>query len=533
MPHLQLTLISGNTAGQNDACRFTSLGGSIGRSKECDWTLHDNDRYISNKHILITYQDMQFVLTDVSSNGVFINGSTVPLGKGNSAVLKVSDKVTLGKFCLQVDEIETDTQTPVSVQNNPSSPHSDLLGLVMGSPSNASASPAANSSSQDSLGLHDILTGASSSPSTQAPSAPSYKDYTPPESPSNPLFAASAVPPRIPDTSFSEADNEADNNQSPFADNKALSNSSSANIIPEDWDLSESSDDEQAQFANIPDFDEPFSIPSSTPPVSHNADSEDTQASETPPTQVGLFGSQQESSPEAAVPASPAVTSTEVNQSNTLPEPPPPASFNPSMPSAQNPLSQDAFFELLYDKLGLPKEYMANVNREAFADDIVTILMSSTQGIMSLLAGRSVFKQESRLSLTMIRPQSNNPIKFSIDPSDTLEMLLVKKKAGYKSAHDSYSEALNDIQLHQMAFLSGLQATLSGVLGELAPSKIEDEVNEKGKSFIGLKANQQKWEAFKIHQDRLQKQVNENLNEVLSKHFSDAYEAQINSIKNR
>jgi type VI secretion system FHA domain protein len=195
--------------------------------------------------------------------------------------------------------------------------------------------------------------------------------------------------------------------------------------------------------------------------------------------------------------------------------------------------SHDDFFDALYAKLGLPKEYMTAVDRMKFADDIVDILMTSTQGIMSLLAGRSVFKQESRLSLTMIKPQSNNPIKFSLDPSDTLEMLLVKKKPGYMTAQDAYSEALNDIQLHQMAFLAGLQATLSGVIGELAPQDIEDEVKEKGKSFIGLKSSGLKWDAFKAKQDALSKKVNENLNEVLSQHFSDAYEAQINRIKNK
>jgi type VI secretion system FHA domain protein len=119
---------------------------------------------------------------------------------------------------------------------------------------------------------------------------------------------------------------------------------------------------------------------------------------------------------------------------------------------------------------------------------------------MSLLNSRTAFKQESRLSLTSVQPRSNNPIKFSIDPVDTLEMLLLKKKKGYMSAQDSYEEAVNDIQLHQMAFLSGLQATLTGVMGQLDPEAIETQVNESGRSFMGLNSSAKCWQLYKEKQ---------------------------------
>lgn len=506
MAHLQLTLISGSAAGQNDSCRFTSLGGTIGRSSECDWTLLDKDRYISNTHLTLTFQNNQFVLTDTSSNGVFINNADSPLGKGNTYILQPQDRITLGKFCLQVDQIDVAQDTPYA--STPPASDSDLLGLVTGK-SDVTPSAASSPLGKEDLGLFDILSGSpASSP------APQYS-YKPIEDKKDSFlnFASEEFQPSPP-----PATSEPETTPSAPRLEPGINNT-----IPEDWDLDSLTPDDFA--------------PSATPASGNKVIPDDafdftSEASDEQKPEHSFA----DNKPEAPTQPVPIEKPQSFATQNQAPSPPHvPTSQQSSVVGTQEQagLPKDDFFDALYAKLGLPKEYIATVDRMKFADDIVDILMTSTQGIMSLLAGRSVFKQESRLSLTMIKPQSNNPIKFSLDPSDTLEMLLVKKKPGYMTAQGAYAEAFNDIQLHQMAFLSGLQATLSGVLGELDPKDIEDAVNEKGKSFIGLKASGQKWDAFKAKQDALNKKVNENLNEVLSQHFSDAYEAQINRIKNK
>jgi len=560
MAHLQLNLISGSSAGQSDACRFTSLGGTVGRSSECDWTLHDSDRYISNKHILITFQNNQFVLTDVSSNGVFINQSAVPLGKPNTHVLQIDDKINLGKFCLSVIELVIDDEisvTPAYVSDVPrqASESGDLLGLVTGSNTSDKStsvgdSPIGGSDSPlpgDNLGLFDILSG-----DTNTQSEPQF-EYKVSQKPAIFFPETSPTPVSSDDASQGPTSNATQGNSLAFGD---------ANKIPEDWDINGPavddfepvgglSDDPANTLADLSSDEQRSASRFAVQPSFLNSNSDKARSEAlTPNSDVNTapLSAHEEASPIAAsVPlgqaSSPRPTPSDAgeitNSQNAAPTlniaPTQTASHKPSaVPAAAtvlDPSSQDDFFKLIYEKLGLPKEYVASVDKTQFAEDLVNILMTSTQGIMSLLAGRSVFKQESRLSMTMIKPQSNNPIKFSLDPSDTLEMLLVKKKPGYKTAQDSYAEALNDIQLHQMAFLSGLQATLNGVLGELNPQDIEKMVDEKSSRFIGLKANSKRWEAFKTKQDDLSKQVNENLNDILSKHFSDAYEAQINSIK--
>ena len=110
MPHLKLKLVSSAVAEQKTSCSFTEFGGSIGRAEECDWTLLDIDRFVSKKHLLISFKQNQFVLTDVSSNGVIINNASDPLGRDNDYTLQPSDKITVGQFVIQVDELNTNIE---------------------------------------------------------------------------------------------------------------------------------------------------------------------------------------------------------------------------------------------------------------------------------------------------------------------------------------------------------------------------------------------------------------------------------------
>jgi len=78
--------------------QFNEDGGTIGRSLQADWILPDPDRYISGKHAAIDFQAGAYYLADISSNGVFVNGDSEPLGKGNPRRLFDGDKLRMGDF---------------------------------------------------------------------------------------------------------------------------------------------------------------------------------------------------------------------------------------------------------------------------------------------------------------------------------------------------------------------------------------------------------------------------------------------------
>ena len=77
-------------------------GGTLGRSKGNDWVLPDPERYVSGKHALIESQADQFYLTDLSTNGVYLNDAEEPIGRGTSQALCHGDLLRIGAFSIAV-----------------------------------------------------------------------------------------------------------------------------------------------------------------------------------------------------------------------------------------------------------------------------------------------------------------------------------------------------------------------------------------------------------------------------------------------
>src|ERR1700723_4806771 len=81
---------------------FGVHGGSIGRATDNDWILPDPERYLSGKHARIDFRAGAYILTDTSSNGTYVNGAQIPLGKFHEYGLRDGDYVRLGEYELLV-----------------------------------------------------------------------------------------------------------------------------------------------------------------------------------------------------------------------------------------------------------------------------------------------------------------------------------------------------------------------------------------------------------------------------------------------
>jgi type VI secretion system protein len=77
---------------------FGVHGGTIGRGTDNEWILPDPERYLSGKHARIDFRAGTYVLVDTSSNGTYVNGAQVPLGKYHDYQLKDGDYVRLGEY---------------------------------------------------------------------------------------------------------------------------------------------------------------------------------------------------------------------------------------------------------------------------------------------------------------------------------------------------------------------------------------------------------------------------------------------------
>jgi len=533
MAHLRLKLTSQNNGQHLKQFEFSSQGGSIGRSDLCDWTLFDQERFISKKHAEIFFQNNQFYVSDTSTNGIFINNTGNLLGSGNSHILKLGELLIIGEYQIVVDDISLNSDISQSSSNN------DLLDLVMGAepseksnndfdPLSFQNNASGNNEHSQSLGLNDILDNPVNDVEPQ--SKVSSSDYRVPEQPEITFGGESFA------STQSEALNDAN-----------LYQQSKSDEIPLDWELSgimpaisdeyidreANSKEEVSVLDELANGDNPLAQKSFSQLMEEKnlTQKESIEEIAIPPKEVHLeqvvpIKNEELSKEVKTIKETTNFATSNEQQDVPLKDAPPAVTIE----EIQNK-APDIFFETLYRHLELPSQYLHSVDKEVFAKEIADVLLSSTKGLMSLLNGRTVFKQESRLSLTSIQPRSNNPLKFSIDPSDSLEMLLLKKKAGYMDVQSSYKEAISDIQSHQMAFLAGLQATLNGILNELEPEKIELEAAQLGKSFMGLNTSSKAWKLYSEKQKALASNVRQNLNDVLSKYFADTYQAQIDSIK--
>jgi predicted component of type VI protein secretion system len=101
---LKLTILSEQSVplGARGSIVFGVGGGSIGRAHDNDWVLPDPQRYLSAHHARVKFRNGTFYLLDSSTNGVFVNERTEPLGRRASHPLRDGDRLHLGDYMIGV-----------------------------------------------------------------------------------------------------------------------------------------------------------------------------------------------------------------------------------------------------------------------------------------------------------------------------------------------------------------------------------------------------------------------------------------------
>lgn len=79
---------------------------TIGRGKECDWLLPDASRFISSLHCEIERRGNDFVLTDLSRNGLAVGARE--LTEGQQITLRNGDTISIGPFSIIVSILNID-----------------------------------------------------------------------------------------------------------------------------------------------------------------------------------------------------------------------------------------------------------------------------------------------------------------------------------------------------------------------------------------------------------------------------------------
>jgi type VI secretion system FHA domain protein len=107
---LRLQIVSRHRQGlgERGMKEFGHDGGTIGRSLESDWVLPDGQRYLSSRHASIDYRSGSYYVVDSSTNGVYVNESEQPVGRGNPQRLFTGDRIRLGEYEISVEIDEED-----------------------------------------------------------------------------------------------------------------------------------------------------------------------------------------------------------------------------------------------------------------------------------------------------------------------------------------------------------------------------------------------------------------------------------------
>lgn len=130
---------------------------TIGRSANNDWVLPDPRKVISRHHCVIEEQDGEYLLLDISNNGVSIGDVNRLIGQGNSYVLRQDDLILIGDYSIAVafrpaSPMKTTRAAPDSVRTKE--------WMAIKQPGDALSKPESDPPTQDPPGLPPRLPSA-------------------------------------------------------------------------------------------------------------------------------------------------------------------------------------------------------------------------------------------------------------------------------------------------------------------------------------------------------------------------------------
>lgn len=491
---------------------------SIGRSQHNDLQLDDKRRGISRIHCRIFRQDGGFFVSDESSNGLFINAETTPLGRGNRQRLRHNDLLKLGPYQVRVSIHEAaPPPPPVPLQEADEDPLEGTQFIDL-SPEDLPAVPR-------HLRKSPPTPSRPASPPAPAPVAKQasedrtdpFAGYPPPAEPGSARRPGQNDPPGPPPS--------ATESRPPAAD---AGPGEPARVPPARPDGG----------ADLPDLDILLTAETEdpTPPVDADAldalDAlllgRDARPTTPPPP------------PTATRPAAPVETwpaPEELPTTRSLPVTPPAPSQEPARPPAApstpaRATDQDTANELLrafLDGAGLPPLPLEAERQKALFRDLGVIFRMTVENLIQMLAARGSNKEEMDLDMTTMQSQGNNPLKFPrSEIESTLALLLVPSGRGYMPTVQAFQETFEDINRHYSGSLGGFNAALKALLARFEPDALEERLNEHSRLsdlFRGSRGGRY-WEAYRELYQEIADQAHENFLALIRDDFCEVYISQ-------
>ncbi len=191
----------------------------------------------------------------------------------------------------------------------------------------------------------------------------------------------------------------------------------------------------------------------------------------------------------------------------------------------------DAIRSLVAEAFSLSENDMATYSTEDLKAMLVDIVRAATDGIVQVLAARKLVKDEFRIESTRLRPDENNAFKFAKNGAEALRYA-IDPKGGFLPPGRALSEAFNDLKAHEMAAIQAVQASLSVVLGRLAPERIEAEAASSSSTSLIARASGTSgpWQRYRTLHGQLSEDLDRTTRQLISEEFSRAYKAHLDAL---
>jgi len=455
---------------------FGEDGGTIGRSRDNDWVLPDPSRYVSSHHGRVDFRDGGYYITDVSLNGLFVNGHR--LGNGNSALLATGDRLGIGDYEVAVSSQPEPVRLPPSAEV-PTGAYVPELPAEERSPVAVpghvpSLRPGAELAAPAGEALGPVIPvdlDLSDEPPDLGP--PQRDDLAP-------IHEAFQPPPaarEIPDRWWEERSAPATGAPGPATPEARPGQEPLPPPAPEE--VARTLGGRQLGLTELPTVD----LRGPPPPLTARPAREGPLAGPTP---------------------------------------------------ASVRLPATAASSAFLAALGLPPGEVSVGDDTELMGAVGRMFREMVEGIVELLMARASIKSEARLPLTTIRPVLNNPLKFSVGADDALRKLFgAERAAGFLAPEEAVRDAVQDLKAHQLAVIAGLQATLKDLFNRFDPERLEREFSERSLlgTILPLHRKAKCWTLFTDEFRKIAREAEDDFQRLFGREFARAYQEQVRRMR--
>lgn len=453
---------------------------SIGRNPENTLILPDAKKYVGRQHALIEYRPPHYYLKDVSTNGVFVNHSGTPVGKGNCAELKYGDLIGIGDYLLEVrfEDDQDDGGPRITGAYFPSDLHLPDAGgdrLVPASIDDIIEKEALFSSTGEPIRQP------SRSPSdADTPCGQNRREYGPVAPHRRPL-------PASPSNRQASLDQER-------AAGRAPENAAASVILPADWDSLNRIHQDLVDDL-VKDVVEDPAPPADPEPAAAAASPADADNPDRLP----------KSAAERAY-----------------------AGFDPLDDTAKKIIKN--FLDGIQLDAG---KFQDLITPETFFT-VGVILRVAIQGTKNVLLSRAIIKDEADVTPTYMAATHNNPYKFSVSANEIIQKLLFHEEfIGYMPPKEATEEVFEDIQGHEISVIAGMKAALRAVFNRFDPDLQKARLKKLSPSShkIPILGKAKLWNLIEQLYCDMEQELDDNVDKLYGRSFSEAYETAMRSFK--